>query len=367
MHTFFLVHWIAAGYRSEMLPLRRTLTAVLLTVATAVLATPALASAAGPKVMEKPVAFTVTNVNQSLLPCTTDGGTYTIVGHLNGTAQELSSGKVTLLLHGLGLGEFFWRIQIPGYDFAKNLAGDGHASVTIDRLGYGASGKPVGTGSCIGGQATIAHEIIGDLKTGNYTGAGSPSFAKVGLIGHSAGGQITEVESYSFHDAQAIGVLGYADQGFSAYQLSLAKVAAAGCAQGGTLQDLTFGPAGYESLGSNLDQAYDAFFHSAPSGVVAAALPHLSSNPCGDLSSYAAAPSVDMTHLASITQPVLLVQGGKDALFPPPDLEDQAKLFTGSSSVSYSDLPDAGHAFTYEAGHQKLATTVAAFLASHGL
>ena len=94
---------------------------------------------------EQLVTFTVQNVNQTLLPCSTDGATYTIAGHLTGIAAELRSGKITLFLHGLGLGEFFWRIQnLPGYDFSANLARLGHASLTIDRLGYGKSGKPGG-------------------------------------------------------------------------------------------------------------------------------------------------------------------------------------------------------------------------------
>ena len=346
-----------------------TLRAVLLASFTAVIfGLSSVAASAATKVPERPVTFTVQNVNQTLLPCSTDGGTYTITGHLNGTAAELRSGKVTLLLHGLGLGEFFWRIQnIPGYDFAANLAHLGHASVTIDRLGYGTSGKPAGTGSCIGGQADIAHQIISDLKTGDYQGATTPRFHRVGLIGHSAGGQITEVESYSFHDAAAIGILAYADQGLSPFQLSLGAAAAQVCATGGDLQSLTSGPGGYASLGGNLSNAFTAFLHSAATPIAAAVIPQFSLDPCGDLASYSIAPSVDLTHLASITQPALLVQGGKDTLFPPPSVARQAKLLTGSSSVTYAALPDAGHALTFETGHQRLATIVASFLSRHGL
>ena len=366
-----MIEKVGEGNAVAMPPLRRTLIASLLAAVCGALSLTATAGAAtspiGSKVKELPVSFTVSNVNQTLLPCATDGQTYTIHGHLNGTAAELKSGKVTLLQHGLGLGEFFWRIQVPGYDFTKNLATRGHATVSIDRLGYGASGKPDGNGSCIGGQADIAHQIIGDLKSGVYAGVSHPKFAKVGLIGHSAGGQITEVESYSFHDATAIGILAYADQGISTYQTQLGQVALAQCAEGGKLKNVLYGPPHYETLGSNLDQAYDAFFHSAPSNLLAAAAPRLSADPCGDLSSYVAAMPIDMQNLSSITQPVLLVQGADDSLFPPPSVSNQAALFTGSSSVSYWEQPDAGHALTYEAGHTQLANRVASFLSKNGL
>jgi len=173
----------------------------------------AATASAETRVFERPVSFQVSNVNRSGLVCGTDGRSYTIRGHLVGTRSELRSHRVTLYLHGLGLGEFFWRLQgVPGYDFAAGMARRGHASVVIDRLGYGASDKPQGMGSWIGGQADIAHQIIGRLKSGRYDGAVTPRFRRVGLIGHSAGGLITEVEAYSFSDAAAIGVLAYADR-----------------------------------------------------------------------------------------------------------------------------------------------------------
>ena len=47
-------------------------------------------------------------------PCTPDGGTYTVRGHLTGPAGASGQGKprgVTLYLHGLGLGEWLWNFQ----------------------------------------------------------------------------------------------------------------------------------------------------------------------------------------------------------------------------------------------------------------
>jgi pimeloyl-ACP methyl ester carboxylesterase len=228
-------------------------------------------------------------------------------------------------------------------------AAKGHVSVTIDRLGYDSSGKPQGFGSCIGGQADIAHQIIGDLKSGAYKGSLTPSFKRVGLIGHSAGGQITEVESYSFGDAAAIGILAYADQGDSAFQLALAAGATAVCSAGGEPSNETSGPGGYAKLGQAKQEGREAFFASAPARVQFETLNVLTANPCGDLASYAAAPATDLANIGQIKVPVLAVQGGQDKLFPVPDVKTQSTLFTGSSSVTFATLARSAHALTWRA------------------
>ena len=62
-----------------------------------------------------------------------------------------------LYLHGLGFGEWMWHFTAnPAYDYAALQAKAGHVSVTIDRLGYDASGRPAGKQSCLAGQASIA-------------------------------------------------------------------------------------------------------------------------------------------------------------------------------------------------------------------
>lgn len=248
------------------LPARRL--PLLAAAAGAALALPATAGAAT-TVVEQPVAFSVKNVNRTRLACQTDGRNYTVRGHLVGTPAQLESSRaVTLYLHGLGLGEFFWRDQaVAGYDFAANLARRGHASVVIDRLGYRTSDKAPGFKSCIGGQADIAHQIVGQLKAGRYDGAGSPAFRRVGLVGHSAGGLITQVEAYSFSDARAIGVLAYADQGISNFQRAAGAAAAEVCARGG-VGVTPGGRRGYAFLGQTPAVGRRAFFASALTPVI---------------------------------------------------------------------------------------------------
>ena len=120
---------------------------------------------------------------------------------------------MTLYLHGLGLGEWLWNFQpVKSYNFVAGMARAGHASVTVDRLGYGASDKPPdGKSVCIGSQADVAHQIVGQLKAGSYTvqGGKARKFKRVGLVGHSAAGQISITEAYTYRDLKALVVVGF--------------------------------------------------------------------------------------------------------------------------------------------------------------
>ena len=118
-----------------------------------------------------------------------------------------------LYLHGLGLGEWLWNFQpVKSYNFVRGMARARHVSVTVDRLGYGASDKPTsGKAICIGSQADIAHQIVGQLKAGTYavTGGTPRKYKRVALAGHSAAGQIAITEAYSYGDLRALVVVGF--------------------------------------------------------------------------------------------------------------------------------------------------------------
>ena len=98
--------------------------------------------------------FTIRNTNTSQFACTSDGAQYTVKGHITGPASALAAASkkkkakkrprgVTLYLHGLGLGEWFWNFQpVAGVNYALQQARAGHVSVTVDRVGYGAERPP---------------------------------------------------------------------------------------------------------------------------------------------------------------------------------------------------------------------------------
>ena len=257
---------------------RRPVSGVPLVALLTALACLASAGVASARVVSQPVTFSVENVNRSKVSCAADGATYRVAGHLVGPEAAFAPGapapSVTLYLHGLGFGEFFWRFTaVPGYDYSQALAKAGHVSVVIDRLGYDSSDHPFGTNTCIGAQADIAHQIAGDLRTGQYgiSGGGSRpvAFSRVALAGHSIGGAIAQVEAYSFDDVDALAVISYADQSSQRAQNEFAKTATV-CATGGqpAEDNQPTSPGGYAFFGQTDADFQAAMFHNAQPAVV---------------------------------------------------------------------------------------------------
>lgn len=142
-----------------------------------------------------------------------------------------------------------------------------------------------------------------------------------------------------------------------------AAYAAKICAHGG-LRVNAVGPAGYAPFGPPSGAAA-ALFHSALPQVKQAALQLLTTDPCGDVSSFPKAVIVDLAQVRTIKVPVLVVAGGNDKLFPPPAGPNQAQLFTGASSVTQHTLADTAHAFTLERTHNRFTAVINRWLHYH--
>ncbi len=326
---------------------------------------------AAAQVREIPVHFTVINQDASLVSCQTDGRTYAVAGTLFLPPGRSAPAGVTLYAHGLGYAGYFWDFTaVPGYDYAGYEAAHGHASVVIDRLGYGASGKPEGNASCIGGQATVLHEIIGDLRSGSYSAAGAthPRFSRIGLVGHSIGGMIAEVEAYSFGDIDALGVMDWDDADYSPMAYSTFGSDVAGCGTGGKDQSAG-GPDGYGPFGATTAD-YDAImFHGIAPAVEAAANAMRTLDPCGDITSVLEAAAIDATKVAAINVPIVFVWGSDDAIFPDqlPWAQTQEALYRASPKVTNLELAGSGHAVTLELNAPLLQREMSAWLTANRL
>jgi pimeloyl-ACP methyl ester carboxylesterase len=328
-------------------------------------AVPATAASASVPIQSRAVSFQVRNTNRSMVPCDSDGAAYTIVGHLVGPTARPADGDtaraVVLDLHGLGFGEFFWSFDaVAGYDWARTLAVRGVASVVIDRIGYGRSGRPPGEQSCIGAQADVAHQVVQALRSGSYAleGGDALRFGRVGIAGHSAGGAITQIEAYSFRDVDGVMVLSYADLGPSVRTLGALTQAALTCLGGGN-------PPGHAPFGQSDADFQALMFHDADLQVVAAVTAMRNPEPCGDDASLVTAIATDVREVRSITVPALLLIGDHDAVFPPPALESQRRLFAGSHDVTTITIPDTGHAVTVERSAGVTRDAVVSWLCGH--
>ncbi len=321
-----------------------------------------------PTVREVPVVFSVRNTNTSNVSCPADGKAYEVHGHIVGPASRLAStapAAGALYVHGLGYGEFFWRYKgVPGYDYASAQAAQaGLISVTIDRLGYGASGRPDGNEVCYGSEADYLHQILTQLRSGRYAvpgGATAPlRFSKLALVGHSAGGFMTESEAASYKDVDALILASFGNTGPGVPAYAAFGRSSLDC-------NLTPLPGNYAYFGKTAADFQAAHFANADPAVVEGVTAMRAPDPCGDFASAPPAVVVDVLSVNTIKAPVLIVTGADDALFPPPAGENEKRLFIGNPDVTQVTLPATGHAVTLGRTAPRFRSTVGDWLRGHG-
>jgi pimeloyl-ACP methyl ester carboxylesterase len=304
------------------------------------------ASAAAQSTVELPVAFQVKNTNTSKSSCNSglpDGATYTIRGHISGPQAALAAGKanlITVYLFGYEAGEWNWDLKgVPGYDYAAEVARSGQVSLTLDELGYGASGHPAnGNETCQGAEADTIHQIVQKLRSGEYTLEDSPTikFSKVVLAGHDIGGEVTVIEAYSYKDIDGLMLVTFAEQGFTPYIIERSTIAAFDtCAESAN---------GYAHFIS--DQEFRTLlFYNAEPRVIEAADALREPNPCGVIRSQPPAILVDnRAYDSEIEVPVLIVFGNNDTLvWTRQGEEEEERNFSRSPDRSTVFIPESGH------------------------
>jgi pimeloyl-ACP methyl ester carboxylesterase len=334
---------------------------------------PTAAGAAGPGVVQVRVRFTVQNMNHSPVQCpdAPDGKTYVLAGWLVAPASVLVADPgrraVTLYLHGPD-GDVFHFQGVSGYDFATEMARLGHASVVIDRLGYGLSAKPNGFATCVGAQADMAAQIVTRLRSGEYATDGPPpaSFGHVAIGGHGPGAMIAQVEAYTFRDVEGLVNLAWSDQGFSSDATVATTPTFEKCSAGGEPKYAPDGPPGYAFFPESDDAFARLFFSPNTDPAVASGVTTgRERDPCGDLDSIPAAIAADHANLREIRVPVVLIFGSLDAVFPPPSEQLQAADYTGSSDVTVL-VENTGHALYLERNAPTVRGRLSEWLAGHG-
>ena len=320
--------------------------------------------------MELPVAFQVVNSDTSGFSCPSDFKQYTVRGHLVGPAAALASQSptVTFYLYGFEGGEFHWRMTealagVSGYDWALEMAKLGHVSLTIDMLGYDSSVTPDGPHgflNCIGSQADITHQIVGQLRNGQYSVSGGTNngteFSKVVLAGHDVGGHVAEIEAYSYEDINGLMLVTWADQGFTPYIIEKNTLAASDwCTQS------TSGYVHYVT-----EQEYRTLlFYNADPRVIDATNALRNENPCGIIRSQPQGVFVDRANVSRIKVPVLVVFGDNEQLvWTRQGEEEQQGDFTGSSDKSTVFIPEARHFPMFERTVHTFDSVMSGWLAS---
>jgi pimeloyl-ACP methyl ester carboxylesterase len=291
-------------------------------------------------------------------------------GHITGPRSALegsSSRSIAVYLTGLEAGEWNWRFTaVAGYDYPVELAKLGQASLTIDLIGYGASGHPQGNYSCYGSQADVAHQVIQQLRSGAYqlVGGASIRFSRIALVGHDVGGAFAQIEAYSYHDIDALIVLSWADQGQTPFLFERSLRAGLVCMRGGE-SAYPGGPGGYFYIERPDEYGPDLFYNFDPA-VLAAVVRLRERNPCGYEATAPLAVGTDLVRLGQIHVPVLLAIGAEDKVWTQDGWAQQRQHFTGTNDVTAVRLANTGHFVMLERTAPRLRALVASWLAQRG-
>lgn len=323
-----------------------------------------------------PLSFRVNNVNNVPLPCPVDGKAYTVRGHITAPAGALEAGgqkSMTLYNTGHTFDERLWTFGgVPGFDFVGELAKRGHTSVTYNRIGYENSDKPDGNRSCYASEADVAHQIINQLKSGNYSpeGRSAAKFDRVAIAGLQQGGIVAETVANTFKNQDAILYLGFAPLPFVTPPILLKFVDnLTDCAANSKhANGDPANPKGYAFRGRSDQDFRSTNFVDADPKVISDFTRERNVDPCGF-------PLFVQTVLGynavanSLTKgPVLVMLGGKDPNF---NLQSQAlltqrALFLGAEDITAELVPDTGHQLLLERSAPRTQSFIANWLERRG-
>jgi hypothetical protein len=349
--------------------------------AAASLATPAHAAASKGPIVDVPAAFEVRNTNTSGVPCPSDGDEYTMRGRLVGPRAQLKRPgprAVTIYLHGFNNGGFMWRPPgAPALDHPAILARRGHVSLVVDRLGYDGSGHPHGWEMCLGSSADVVHQLVGQLRRGDYSlgGRRPAAFSTVVLAGHDSGAAVADIEAYSYQDVDGLIHFNWADEGFTNDVYAGYAALMGVCARGGdpaeqgppARDDQAGGPGGY-ALFLNDEKIRSAQVQPNTEPAVIDRLMRLwNCNPCGEFALAPEATRINMQRLPEIRVPVLYGYGELEFLWTQEGLAQQAELYRNSPDLTTVVFRDAGHFPMFSRVASTFHATVAEWLRSRGL
>lgn len=240
-------------------------------------------------------------------------GSAHIYGELCVPVGGAKAQTVQLLVHGATYDHnyFDWP-QDPGqYSYVDKALKAGYATFNVDRLGDGASSRPLGALDTFENGSDAIHQVISHLRAGSIGGS---AFPRVVWVGHSMGSLTAWFEAAKYHDVDAFVITGLLHNLKPTFATALATLVYP------AMLDTKF-------LGKIIDPAYvtslphkrgDAFYYrpGADEAVIAQdeALKQTMS-----VSELAGVPTVELPPLLSlsrsITVPTLLVMGDHDAAF----------------------------------------------------
>lgn len=114
---------------------------------------------------------------------------------------------VLITVPGATYGHVYWDFPYDPdqYSFVRQANAAGFATLNMDRIGTGASDRPLSALVTLTNQAYVGHQLVEALRSG----ALGPGFSRVALVGHSLGSVISIGQVATYHDVDALVVTGY--------------------------------------------------------------------------------------------------------------------------------------------------------------
>jgi pimeloyl-ACP methyl ester carboxylesterase len=168
--------------------------------------------------------------------------TYPIAGSL--CADGSPAGRtVEVLIPGLTYGASYWNFPLDParYSYVRAATAAGYATLAIDRLGTGASGRPPAAEVTAASEALALHQVVTALQAGQI---GPGAFRRVVLVGHSYGSDVALREAATYADVSGLVVTGWLTAGNLAGHLRVRASYDTAAAHEARFSGLNF-PAGY--------------------------------------------------------------------------------------------------------------------------
>lgn len=317
------------------------------------------------RVANRPVAFEVSNTNETSALCLADNRPHVLRGRLVGPRSKVSGSagrlRVNVLVHDAGTGAWFWNLrQTPAFDYATQLARRGETSLVLDRLGYDRSPLANGNATCLGAHATMLHQVVQHLYSGNYRFVDRadeddqpPHATHVVVHGHGTGATVAQLEAAEFDDVAGLVLMSAPTATPTGQALRAVTDQLGRCV----------GSDGYSAYGATPAEFRSLLFASAPAKVRRLATARRNPTPCGDVSSVLAAVGLATLTSGRVEAPVLVLSGGRDARVRRLGQAGAEKMFGSSGRVSARTFGKAGSALPLEAGASGVRETVLRFLA----
>jgi pimeloyl-ACP methyl ester carboxylesterase len=252
--------------------------------------------------------------------------------------------QVDVMVHGGTYNRAYWDFptSYPAYSYLHRTLGEHRAAFAYDRLGAGASSRPLSLTVTASVEAYVLHQVVQWLR-------GQGGFGVVNVVGHSFGSVIAVAEAATYNDVNALVLTGYLHaQGPATFRVT----------------DLY--PAALDPRFAG--QGYDLGYLTSRPGIRAALFYYSTADPAVVLADEAtkdvmssALFSEGMTQLSTpapanlsdrVTTPVLLVAGQHDLIYCGLLLDcastgtvraHEAAYFASAASLDVYMVADAGH------------------------